>query len=103
MAIAIHPCISGQPHRIRYLEEAYEYFRHQDGVLMKATSQDLTMARLVGIRVNRTIAVAFALGSALGSLHGPRTITCPWRDLHHPRRTLVNSGRPDSTPIRSRR
>jgi allantoinase len=33
MAIAIHPYISGQPHRIRYLEEVYEYCRQQEGVL----------------------------------------------------------------------
>ena len=25
MAMAIHPYISGQPHRIRYLEELYDY------------------------------------------------------------------------------
>jgi peptidoglycan/xylan/chitin deacetylase (PgdA/CDA1 family) len=31
MAIAIHPYISGQPHRIRYLEETYDYInRHFD-------------------------------------------------------------------------
>lgn len=44
--------------------------RTRFGVLMQATSQDLTMARLVGIRVNRTIAVAFALGSALAGVAG---------------------------------
>ncbi len=33
MAIAIHPYISGQPHRIRYLEEVYDYCRRQEGVL----------------------------------------------------------------------
>jgi allantoinase len=33
MAIAIHPYISGQPHRIRYLEEVYEYCRQQEGVV----------------------------------------------------------------------
>ena len=27
MAVAIHPYISGQPHRIRYLEEVYDYAR----------------------------------------------------------------------------
>lgn len=32
MAIAIHPYISGQPHRIRYLEEVYDYARGQEGV-----------------------------------------------------------------------
>ncbi len=33
MAIAIHPYISGQPHRIRYLEEVYEYINRHAGVL----------------------------------------------------------------------
>ena len=33
MAIAIHPYISGQPHRIRYLEEIYDYVSGFDGVL----------------------------------------------------------------------
>ena len=33
MAIAIHPYISGQPHRIRYLEEVYDYCRGHEGVL----------------------------------------------------------------------
>jgi allantoinase len=33
MAMAIHPYISGQPHRIRYLEEVYEHIAGHDGVL----------------------------------------------------------------------
>jgi allantoinase len=33
MAIAIHPYISGVPHRIRYLEEVYDYVNGFDGVL----------------------------------------------------------------------
>ena len=33
MAIAIHPYISGQPHRIRYLEEAYAHINRHEGVL----------------------------------------------------------------------
>lgn len=33
MAIAIHPYISGQPHRIRYLEQIYEYVNGFEGVL----------------------------------------------------------------------
>ena len=32
MAIAIHPYISGQPHRIRYLEEVYAYINAHAGV-----------------------------------------------------------------------
>ena len=33
MALAIHPYISGQPHRIKYLEGIYDYVRAFDGVL----------------------------------------------------------------------
>jgi len=33
MAIAIHPYISGQPHRIKYLEAVYEHISRYDGVL----------------------------------------------------------------------
>jgi branched-chain amino acid transport system permease protein len=40
------------------------------GVLMQATAQDLTMARLLGIRVNRTISSAFVLGAILAALAG---------------------------------
>ncbi|MBY0363256.1 MAG: polysaccharide deacetylase family protein [Phreatobacter sp.] len=34
MAVAIHPYISGQPHRIRYLEEVYDYARSLGDVVM---------------------------------------------------------------------
>jgi branched-chain amino acid transport system permease protein len=40
------------------------------GVAMQATSQDLQMARLVGIRVRRTVAAAFILGSVLAGVAG---------------------------------
>ncbi len=33
MALAIHPYISGQPHRIKYLEAIYDHIRRFDGVL----------------------------------------------------------------------
>src|SRR6267142_1655219 len=33
MALAIHPYISGQPHRIKYLEAIYDYVSRFDGVL----------------------------------------------------------------------
>jgi hypothetical protein len=32
-ALAIHPYISGQPHRIKYLEAVYEYVNRHEGVL----------------------------------------------------------------------
>eukprot|EP01035_Chromulina_nebulosa_P004711 gene4711-6429_t len=40
------------------------------GILMQATAQDLHTARLVGVPVNRTIAVAFALGAMLSGVAG---------------------------------
>ena len=33
MVLAIHPYISGQPHRIKYLEQIYDYVSQFDGVL----------------------------------------------------------------------
>ena len=33
VALAIHPYISGQPHRIKYLEQIYEYVNRFEGVL----------------------------------------------------------------------
>ena len=33
VALAIHPYISGQPHRIKYLEQIYDYVNRHEGVL----------------------------------------------------------------------
>ena len=33
MAIAIHPYISGQPHRIKYLEAVYDYINRHAGII----------------------------------------------------------------------
>jgi len=33
LSLAVHPYISGQPHRIKYLEAIYDYARRLDGVL----------------------------------------------------------------------
>jgi hypothetical protein len=33
MAIAIHPYISGQPHRIKHLEAVYDYINRHAGVV----------------------------------------------------------------------
>src|SRR5687767_8070026 len=33
ISLAIHPYISGQPHRIKYLEQIYDYVARHDGVL----------------------------------------------------------------------
>jgi branched-chain amino acid transport system permease protein len=44
--------------------------RTRFGILMQATAQDLHTARLVGIPINRTIAVAFALGAVLSGIAG---------------------------------
>jgi branched-chain amino acid transport system permease protein len=44
--------------------------RTRFGILMQATAQDLTMARLVGIRVRTTITIAFVIGAMLAGLAG---------------------------------
>jgi branched-chain amino acid transport system permease protein len=44
--------------------------RTQLGRAMRATAQDKQVAQLMGININRVIAVTFAIGSALGSLAG---------------------------------
>ena len=33
MAIAVHPYISGVPHRIKYFEQIYAYMKKRPGVL----------------------------------------------------------------------
>jgi len=33
VTLAIHPYISGQPHRIKYLEKIYDHVNKHDGVL----------------------------------------------------------------------
>jgi len=33
ISLAIHPYISGQPHRIKYLEQIYDHVAAHDGVL----------------------------------------------------------------------
>ncbi|MCD6364087.1 MAG: branched-chain amino acid ABC transporter permease [Synergistetes bacterium] len=40
------------------------------GMAMRATSENLDAARLMGIKVNRVIALAFAIGSALAAIAG---------------------------------
>lgn len=45
-------------------------YRTRLGIAMRATSENLTAARLMGVNVNRTIIAAFALGSALAAVAG---------------------------------
>ncbi|MEI6157398.1 MAG: branched-chain amino acid ABC transporter permease [Atribacterota bacterium] len=40
------------------------------GIAMRATSENLEIARIMGIEINRVILVAFAIGSALAALTG---------------------------------
>ncbi len=44
--------------------------RTRIGKVMRATSQDMTMASLVGINVNQVISVTFVIGSALAAVAG---------------------------------
>ena len=41
MTVALHPYVSGVPHRIRYLEEAYAYMAQHEGVLFWKAEQVL--------------------------------------------------------------
>ncbi len=45
-------------------------YRTKLGVAMRATAEDLDVARLMGIDINRTIMVTFAIGSALAGIAG---------------------------------
>ncbi len=45
-------------------------YRTRLGMAMRATSQNLPVARLMGVNVNRVIAAAFIIGSAMGALAG---------------------------------
>lgn len=45
-------------------------YRTRMGKAMRATAENLTAARLMGIAVNRTIMTAFAIGSALAAVAG---------------------------------
>jgi hypothetical protein len=39
MALSIHPCITGVPHHVRYLEEVLDYIVGHDGVALMTASQ----------------------------------------------------------------
>ena len=41
MAIAVHPYISGVPHRIKYFEAVYDYMRKQEGRVVHHRRGDL--------------------------------------------------------------
>ncbi len=45
-------------------------YRTKTGTAMRATAENLDVARLMGVNINRTIAVTFALGSALAGISG---------------------------------
>ncbi|WP_319583079.1 branched-chain amino acid ABC transporter permease [uncultured Pseudodesulfovibrio sp.] len=45
-------------------------YRTKVGTAMRATAENLDVARLMGVNINRTIAVTFALGSALAGVSG---------------------------------
>jgi hypothetical protein len=39
MCIAVHPCWTGQPHRIRWLDEALSYILGHDGVWLATAGE----------------------------------------------------------------
>jgi peptidoglycan/xylan/chitin deacetylase (PgdA/CDA1 family) len=54
MSIAIHPYISGQPHRIKYLEAFYDYVAQKTGVLHWNGVQLLDWYRSEQVRLSKT-------------------------------------------------
>ena len=54
MSIAIHPYISGQPHRIKYLEAFYDYVAQKTGVLHWNGVQLLDWYRSEQTRLSQT-------------------------------------------------
>jgi peptidoglycan/xylan/chitin deacetylase (PgdA/CDA1 family) len=62
MAIAIHPYISGQPHRIRYLEEVYDYINRHSDVLHWNGAEILEWYHSAGGRTGRS--PILAIGAA---------------------------------------
>jgi peptidoglycan/xylan/chitin deacetylase (PgdA/CDA1 family) len=56
MAIAIHPYISGQPHRIKYLEAIYDHARRFEGVLYWTGAQILDWYTLTAAAAKAGIA-----------------------------------------------
>ena len=56
-ALAIHPYISGQPHRIKYLEQIYDYVNKHEGVLHWNGEQILDWYRGVAKIVSRRLAL----------------------------------------------
>ena len=45
-------------------------YRTKVGTAMRATAENLDVARLMGVNINKTIAITFALGSALAGVSG---------------------------------
>ena len=39
MAIAVHPYVSGAPHRIKYFDQIFEYIKQHEGVLFMTGSE----------------------------------------------------------------
>lgn len=48
MAIAVHPYVTGAPHRIKYFEKVYEYMKGYPGVLFWTGEQILDWYREQG-------------------------------------------------------
>jgi len=49
MAIAVHPYVTGVPHRIKYFEKIYEYMKGHPGVLFWTGEQILDWYRERGV------------------------------------------------------
>ena len=66
------------------------------GKAMRAVSEDKAAAQLMGINVNRTISMTFAIGSALAAIAG--VLLAPIRRCCSPRRVPCLASRPSTPP-----
>jgi hypothetical protein len=73
MALAIHPYISGQPHRIKYLEAIYDYVNRFEGVLHWNGEEILDWYRSASARTKR----AAASGAPSGFFPLSQALVCP--------------------------
>jgi len=79
MALAIHPYISGQPHRIKYLEAIYEHVGRFRGraALERRRDSRIGMPRREVVRMNQDLMVVIAREGGRSSNHAQGLLGAP--------------------------